>query len=84
MIKLIDILKEIKVNKPKQITADKLWDYIVNNYNHHNYFEIVYNILNNKYKYGRKRGQSVYDWLKTLSPSQLSSLYKDLKNEFGK
>jgi hypothetical protein len=84
--KTINFLKktitEIKVEKPQYITVDKLWDYIVTNNNKYNHSEIVHNILNNKY--GRRGGQYTYEWLKTLSSTQLSNIYKDLKNEFEK
>jgi hypothetical protein len=74
-------VNEIKVEKPKQITAKEVWNYmtiitIINR------FETYYKILD---KYGYHESElNVYNWLKTLPSTQLANLYKDLKSEFGK
>jgi hypothetical protein len=72
-------LKEIKIQKPQYITADKLWDYIKDNITFNN--DMMYWDLMNKH--GCNNSQT-HIWLKTLSPTQISSLYKDLKNIFKK
>jgi hypothetical protein len=76
-------LNEIKVEKPKQITAKEVWNYI-SSITHiiKEDFGKYDNILNS-YGYYKSTIDNVPKWLKTLLPVHLSHMYKDLKNEFG-
>jgi hypothetical protein len=90
MIKLTNILSEIKVNNPANAIVDKITNYIQTNdqwageESTKEQHEKFMNILE-KYGHVWRVGNmwhstlNLFDWIKTLPSSKLTNLYRDLK-----
>lgn len=72
MIKLIDLLKEIRINNPN-ITIEKVRELLNSFYGNKKINPIII-------KYGWDKFNSSSEWLESLSNLNLETMYSELKN----